>query len=165
MFYNPSLVKYYKSIIVFIATCIVLLDQLTKYYARILLNNSYPYFMNKYMNLNLVFNHGIAFSLFSQQSTLQKYILIFVPVVIIIYILYYLLFTKFKCINSLAYCFILGGAIGNLIDRILFDKVTDFIDWHINNYHWPTFNIADSFVSIGVILLIIDMLFHKERHD
>ncbi len=151
----------YKYLLFLISSCVVLLDQISKYYAKILLSETNPTILNTYNNLILVFNHGIAFSLFSKQSIIQKYTLIIIPLLIILYILYYIIRTQYKFFNGVAYSLILGGALGNLIDRILFDKVTDFIDWHVGMYHWPTFNMADSFVCIGVAIIIIDGIKNK----
>ena len=141
--------------------CVIGLDQTSKFYAKTLLDPVTPIQINDYSNLILVFNQGIAFSLFSQQNTLQRYFLIIVPLLIIIYLIYYIIKLNYTFFNGLAYSLILGGAIGNILDRIIFNKVTDFIDWHIGIHHWPTFNIADSFVCIGVTMIIIDTLLNN----
>jgi signal peptidase II len=66
-------------------------------------------------------------------------------------------------VAGLGFSFILGGALGNLIDRIADGRVTDFIDWYAGNYHWPTFNVADSFITVGVALLIIEGIFVSKK--
>ena len=75
----------------------------------------------------------------------------------------YLLNKTYSLLSGIGLSFILGGALGNLVDRIIHGKVTDFIDWYYHNHHWPAFNIADSFISVGVALLIIEGLFFAEK--
>ena len=83
--------------------------------------------------------------------------------VVSIWILNYLLNKSYSVISGIGLSFVLGGALGNLIDRIIHGKVTDFIDWYYKSHHWPAFNIADSFILSGVILLIIDGLFFSKE--
>ena len=134
---------------------VIVSDQITKVLA---LNNlSYgeelPVVSN--FNLFLIFNTGAAFSMMSDGFIWQKIILIFFPVLVVLFFFYTTFFSVEKhSYFKLGICLIAGGAFGNLIDRILYGYVIYFIDLHVNNYHWPTFNIADSSITIGAGIII-----------
>jgi len=107
--------------------------------------------------LNLVSSHnsGVAFGMLRGMPDW----LLSLPVVIVVLIMIYLLFTtRLNILNSFAISLIIGGALGNLIDRIRVQKVYDFIDVHAGNYHWPSFNAADSFIVVGVAIFLAWML-------
>ena len=134
---------------------VILSDQITKVLA---LNNlSYgeelPVISN--FNLFLIFNTGAAFSMMSDGFIWQKIILIFFPVLVVLFFFYTTYFSVQKqAYFKLGICLIAGGAFGNLIDRILYGYVIDFIDLYVSNYHWPTFNIADSSITTGAGIII-----------
>ena len=134
---------------------IFLFDRFSKVYV-IHLNKKFvgsDIFSSKYLNIHLIWNEGIAFGLLSFNEKIFYNILTIIISIIIIIIF-------FIIINSDGYkkyllLMILGGALGNLFDRIFYNAVPDFIDFHIGNFHWFIFNVADIFISIGIIFLII----------
>ena len=106
-----------------------------------------------FLNFNLVWNNGIAFGLFSfEQNNYYNFITL---IIIIITFVIIMLMLKSKGIEKLGFSMIIGGSFGNLFDRIYYSSVIDFIDFHINNFHWFIFNVADIFICVGVMLLII----------
>ena len=115
--------------------------------------NNQSIFVNDYLNLELVWNTGISFGLFSQNANIY-YHLISLLIFLVILFLFYLVVKAFF-IEKILFSLILGGAIGNFYDRLIYFAVPDFIDFHIKDFHWFTFNIADIFITAGVILIII----------
>ncbi len=146
-------------------------DQITKlfviYYFEIdvdRLNSTILFPINEYLNFYVIWNKGFAFGLFQNDINLVNNIyMILILIVIIILCIYAIQ------INRKAYYFsfslIIGGAIGNLIDRFSYTAVLDFIDLHYNNFHWYVFNIADITITAGCILTIILELFFKEKEN
>lgn len=116
-----------------------------------------------YFNLYYVHNYGAAFSFLSDQSGWQRWFLSLISAVISLGIVYWL--SRLKASQTLliiALTLVLGGAVGNLIDRLVYGYVIDFVDWHIGNHHWPAFNVADAAISLGAVLLIIDTFLHPD---
>tara|TARA_Y100001936_G_C15709071_1_gene474973 strand:+ start:212 stop:541 length:330 start_codon:yes stop_codon:yes gene_type:complete len=109
----------------------------------------------------LVWNTGIGFGLLSSNSGIFYNIITFVIGSVIIFITYLIIQEDLKL--KLIFSLIAGGALGNFYDRITYYAVPDFIDFHYENFHWFTFNIADIFISVGIILLILDDLFLKKK--
>jgi len=125
--------------------------------------NQNEIFSTKFINFHLIWNEGIAFGLlsFSNSSTYQIMTL-FILLVILILIFYML---KTDMVNEkIGFILIVGGAIGNLFDRFFYSAVPDFIDLHINNFHWFIFNIADIFITTGVLWLILTEIIFKKKH-
>ena len=118
-------------------------------------------FINDYLNLDLIWNTGISFGLLSQNANIYYHLISLVVFSVIIFLIY--LVIKATFIEKILYSLILGGAIGNLSDRLIFFAVPDFIDFHINNFHWFTFNIADIFITLGIILIIAQDLILKKK--
>ena len=148
--------------VILIAFCFVA-DRLTKTSAiKFLLERNSTYYVNDFINLDLVWNSGIGFGLLDLEANLYYHLITLVIFVIII-ILVYFLFRSDK-IDKLFYSLIIGGAFGNIYDRILYYSVPDFIDLHFDKFHWFTFNVADIFISIGVIGLIISELLKKNEN-
>jgi signal peptidase II len=138
-----------------IATVTLLLDQLSKWSALSYLQLGVPEPVLPFLNWLLLFNPGAAFSFLAQGSGRQRWFFTILGLVASIYILYLLrksLSEKFLCI---ALSLILGGALGNLLDRIMYGAVVDFIDLHYGNWHWPAFNVADSAICIGAALIVL----------
>ena len=139
----------------FLVLLIFLIDRLSKIYV-IYLDKKFlgsEIFSSKYLNINLIWNDGIAFGLFSfQKSNLYNFLTL-----IIIAIIFLIIFMTVKAegIKKYSLLMILGGAIGNVFDRLFNRAVPDFIDFHIGNFHWFIFNIADVFITIGVIFMIL----------
>ena len=116
-----------------------------------------------FLNFNLIWNEGIAFGLFSfDEKNLYTYLTIFI-FIIVLFILFWII--RSKGIQKYALLMIFGGAIGNLFDRIIYRAVPDFIDLHINNFHWFIFNIADIFITIGVFIMILSEFIVKGSHE
>ena len=149
----------------FLILAIFLLDRISKIYVidqskKSLSNNL---FLSDYLNISLMWNEGIAFGLFAfDESFFYNFITILIIMVIIIV---FFMILKNKGYKKYSLILILGGALGNLYDRIFFGAVPDFIDFHIGDFHWFVFNVADIFISIGVICLILVELFYKKRKD
>ena len=140
---------------------IFLLDRLSKLYIIYLdkINNGSEIYQSKFLNIYLIWNEGIAFGLFSLDDKHLYNILTLIILIVIIIILY--LVVKNKGFKRYSLIFILGGAIGNLFDRIFYKAVPDFIDFHIENFHWFIFNVSDIFITMGVICMIILELIGK----
>ena len=129
------------------------MDRYSKNLILNFLENEKYLFINNYLNLNLVFNTGIGFGLLSLNAGIY-YDMLSVLIFFIILVLIYLMF-KSKKSEKIFLSFIIGGAIGNLYDRIIYKAVPDFIDFHIKDFHWFTFNIADIFISLGIIFMLL----------
>ena len=134
---------------------IFVLDRISKIYV-IFLDKKFlgsEIFSSKFLNIQLFWNEGIAFGLFSlKQGKLYNFLTIIIMILIILIL--YLAF-KSNGIKKYSLLLIFGGAIGNLYDRIFYNAVPDFIDLHIGNFHWFIFNVADIFITIGVIFMIL----------
>ena len=118
------------------------------------------YFINNLININLIWNNGIGFGFLSFESP-STYNLITVLVGTVILILIYIAITSERS-EKLIYSIIIGGALGNFYDRLTYNAVPDFIDLHYNNYHWFTFNVADIFITMGIIAFIMKGFFIKK---
>ena len=134
---------------------IFLLDRISKIYV-INLDKKFPgseIFSSKYLNISLIWNEGIAFGLLSfDQENLYNFLTILILVIILVIIF---MTSKSEGLKKYSLLMILGGAIGNIFDRIINNAVPDFIDFHIGNFHWFIFNVADIFITIGVFLMIL----------
>ena len=134
---------------------IFLLDRLSKIYV-IYLDKKFlgsELLSSKFLNIRLIWNEGIAFGLLSFNETIFYNALTFL-ILIIILIIFFML-SKSNGIKKFSLMIILGGAIGNIYDRIFYKAVPDFLDFHIGNFHWFIFNVADIFITLGVIFMII----------
>ncbi len=134
---------------------IFLLDRLSKIYV-IYLDKKFlgsELLSSKFLNIRLIWNEGIAFGLLSFNETIFYNALTFL-ILIVILIIFFMLY-KSNGIKKFSLMMILGGAIGNVYDRISYKAVPDFIDFHIGNFHWFIFNVADIFITLGVIFMII----------
>ncbi|QWD71549.1 signal peptidase II [Polynucleobacter sp. UB-Siik-W21] len=137
-----------------IATMILLLDQLSKWAALSNLQMGVPEPVLPFLNWLLLFNPGAAFSFLAQGSGWQRWFFTILGLIASIYIIYLLRKSLGEKLLCLALSLILGGALGNVLDRIMYGAVVDFIDLHYANWHWPAFNIADSAICIGAGLII-----------
>ena len=143
---------------------IFLIDRVSKIYILKIaeLENIVDIYITSYLNFYLIWNNGIAFGLLSSNENLIYNIITLAIIIIIIVVLIMLVNTKgFRkyCLISVA-----GGAIGNLFDRIYYSAVPDFIDFHINDIHWFIFNVADIFISLGIITLIFIEIFSNKKN-
>lgn len=119
--------------------------------------------ISNYLSLKLIWNDGVAFGLLSFDEKVY-YNILTVIIFLIILIISWLFFCS-KNIEKIGYSLIIGGAIGNLTDRLIYQSVVDFIDLHVNNYHWFIFNFADIFISFGITLLIINEFISLSRKN
>ena len=148
-----------------IVLLVVILDQLTKIAADHYLNYFQPVSIMPMFNLTLVYNKGAAFSFLSEAGGWQRWFFIVLSLVISVVLVVWLHRTHTtQKLQTVAISLILGGAIGNLIDRSMYGHVIDFLDFYYQSYHWPAFNIADSAIFIGACLLILDS-FKTHEHD
>ena len=152
-----------------IVTLIYFLDRLTKTYVIQLDKNNLgsDIFSSAYLNIVLIWNKGIAFGLFSfNEAYLYNILSLIISIIVTILVIMSLKSEGFKRYSLLM---IVGGALGNLHDRIFFNAVPDFIDLHINNFHWFIFNVSDIFITLGVISMIIlelaDNRTEKQNND
>ena len=118
-------------------------------------------FITSFLNFNLIWNDGIAFGLFSFEKKIY-YNFLTILIIMITLIIFWMV-TKTKKSEKLAFMMIFGGSIGNIFDRLYYSSVPDFIDIHFNNFHWFIFNVADIFITSGVILLICLEIFSKKK--
>ena len=138
-----------------LALSIFLLDRLSKIYV-IYLDKKYlgsEIFSSKFLDINLIWNDGIAFGLFSFDDKMLYDILTILILIVIIALIFMTLGSQGAKKYSLL--MILGGAFGNVFDRLFYRAVPDFLDFHVGNYHWFIFNVADIFITLGVIFMII----------
>ena len=149
-----------------IVSFIFFLDRITKIYILNLaeMNGSIDIFVNNFLNIILVWNSGIGFGLLSFEKAfiynLITSLIIFINIIIV--------YLAINSNNSKSYFFvmILGGSLGNLFDRIYYSAVPDFIDLNYNNFHWFVFNVADIFITIGILCLIfVELFFNKRELD
>ena len=153
--------NYFFFVIIFL---LFIVDRIAKNKIIILLENQNNIFINDYLNYNLVFNTGIGFGLLSLDAGLYYNLLSFFIFLIILFLIFFIL--KSKQIEKYFFSFIIGGALGNLYDRIIFKAVPDFIDFHYVDFHWFSFNIADIFISLGIIFMIInEFVFIKKNEN
>ncbi len=149
-----------------LAAAVVVLDQLSKLWAvRQLLRGSVE--LTSFLNLSLVFNSGAAFGLLSEASGWQNLLFVIVAIVVSFIIIAMVRRLGANDIQVLVgLMLILGGAVGNLIDRLHLGYVIDFIDFHYESWHWPAFNLADSAITVGAMLLVLDAvgLGFRKRH-
>ena len=142
-------------------TLIFYLDRFTK--QKILQKyNDDIFYVNDYINFDLIWNTGIGFGLLSTNSLLV-YNSVTLLIGIVILLLVYILAISEK-VDKLIYSIIVGGALGNFYDRVIFNAVPDFIDLHYGNFHWFTFNLADIFITIGILIFIIKGNFVKNKN-
>ena len=116
--------------------------------------SEYSYFINDYLNLNLIWNTGIGFGILSSTNDLIYHLITFIISIVILFLFYLIAISKIKK-EKIVFSLIIGGALGNFYDRIVFRAVPDFIDVHYKNFHWFTFNVADIFISVGIITFIL----------
>jgi signal peptidase II len=139
-----------------LSSLLLILDQLTKIIAKNSLFEGVSQPVTSFLNWTLVYNSGAAFSFLSQAGGWQRWFFTGVGIIAALIMIWLIRKNSHQTIFSLALSLVLSGAIGNVIDRIIYGAVVDFVDVHYMGWHWPAFNIADSAITIGVILLIVD---------
>ena len=154
------------SIIIGSLLTIFFLDRVTKLYVIHIhnINNNSEIFFSKFLNIHLIWNEGVAFGLLSFNEELFYNILTCVIAIICLVIIFEI--KKNRSFKKYSLVMVLGGAFGNLFDRLIYNAVPDFIDFHVGNFHWFIFNVADVFISLGIIFLIYNELFViKKKYD
>ena len=152
----------FKTFIVFILFAV---DRITKIYIIKLteFENVVDLYLTSFLNIYLIWNKGIAFGLFAFNQN-SIYNLISLIIFLIIFILL-IMILKTTGLRQYSLIFVLGGSLGNLFDRIYYSAVPDFIDFHINNFHWFIFNVADIFITIGIACLIFVEIKNEKKNE
>ena len=152
---------FFKKENIYYLVLIIIIFFLDRYSKFIVTNNlsERTHYLNEYLNLDLIWNIGIGFGFLSTGSSLFYNLITFTIGIVIIFLLY--VFARSERIDKFIYSIIIGGALGNFFDRLVFKAVPDFIDLHYNNFHWFTFNVADIFITIGISIFIIRSFFIK----
>ncbi|MGB5451226.1 MAG: signal peptidase II [Sedimenticolaceae bacterium] len=146
--------------LLWISVVVVVLDQLSKFWMLASFDEYEVLTVWPVFNLTLVFNTGAAFSFLSDAGGWQRWFFVAIGVVVSAVMVVWL--GKLQArerLTAYGLAFVIGGAIGNLIDRVWLGKVVDFLQWHWQDWYWPSFNLADSAITLGVVLLLIDGLF------
>ena len=161
--HNTDSYKHFFSLIC-IYLLLIIFDQSTKIYvAKVMLNNRFENIgIFPFLNITFVRNTGISFGLFSNGGLLNRYFFTIFALIVGLALLI-IAFLNIDRIARFSLLFISAGAIGNAIDRIYFGGVIDFIDFFLYNFHWPAFNLADIFITFGVILLLFENLYGKKN--
>lgn len=153
----------YKFTFFCVAILVFLLDQTSK----LVVKSTFALYESKrilpFFNLSYVENRGIAFGMFHNGGNIKHYLLLISTVIAIVTILY--LFFKDKngsALKAFIFGMIIGGAAGNFYDRIVRGYVVDFFDFHLGNHHWPVFNVADSFITVGILLIFYRQIIKKD---
>ena len=145
------------------AALLVILDQVTKW----LIAGAFRYGelreVTGFFNLVLVYNKGAAFSFLADAPGWQQPVLVTFALAAAVFISFFIARNTEKKIFCAGLTLILGGAVGNVIDRLRFGHVVDFLDFHAFGWHWPAFNVADSGITVGAILLILEGFIHHEK--
>ena len=149
-----------------VSLLVFIIDQWTKYLASGQLDLYVPNKITEFFNLTLVHNTGMAFSLLADQSGWQRYFIAIGATLIVLFLLYWLLKNKATMkLQNTGLVLVIGGALGNIYDRVVLGYVVDFIELHYSGYYWPAFNVADAAISMGAVLLIIDAIKNKEVNE
>tara|TARA_B100000787_G_scaffold56372_1_gene41036 strand:- start:1872 stop:2372 length:501 start_codon:yes stop_codon:yes gene_type:complete len=146
-----------------IVLLIFLADRVSKAYILKIaeLENGVDIYLTSYLNFYLIWNKGIAFGLFSfNENIIYNTITLFIMLIIIAVLI---MIIKNKGLKKYSLLLVFGGSIGNFFDRVYYSAVPDFIDLHINNFHWFIFNVADIFITLGIICLIFDEIIINNR--
>jgi signal peptidase II len=150
------------------AGIILLLDQITKIYvmSHMSLRDSITV-IDGFFNITYIRNPGAAFGFLADSSpAFRSIFFVGVAVMAIIMILYLIKkISDEKLLLTFCLSLILGGAVGNLVDRVRFGEVVDFLDFYLFSYHWPAFNVADSAIAVGAIILVLEMVKKKTKSD
>ena len=152
-----------------LSVVVIIFDQLTKYWAEYILREKVIVVFS-WFDFSLVHNSGAAFGFLAGAGGWQHVFFVALAVVVSVMLVYFIRELKsYELQLAVAYALILGGAIGNVIDRLLYQYVVDFIHWFYNDWHWPHFNIADSAICIGAALLIAETVgwrfMNSKEHD
>jgi signal peptidase II len=142
---------------------VIALDQLTKFWIVTALRLGQSIELTSFLNLVFVYNPGAAFSFLSDAGGWQRWFFVVLAIAVSGWLTFLIRQHAAERLLPMAASLILGGALGNVIDRIRFGAVMDFVDVHAAGWHWPAFNVADSAISVGVVLLIWQQLFYAQE--
>ncbi len=148
-----------------VSATVVVLDLWTKWLAEANLERFRPVEVLPFFNLRLTYNPGAAFSLLADAGGWQRWFFALVAVVASVVILVWLVRLRGERMVACGLTLVLGGALGNLWDRIFRGEVVDFLDFHWAGWHFPAFNVADMAITVGAALLILDLFLHKDTHE
>ena len=139
------------------------LDRVSKLYVifKSETNLSSSLFTSKFLNINLIWNEGIAFGLLSFNEKIY-YNALTILIIFVTLIIFWMIL-KSQRLERFAFMLIFGGSLGNIFDRLLYSAVPDFIDFHIKSFHWFIFNVADIFITLGIIIMIMTEFFNKKQ--
>jgi signal peptidase II len=153
-----------RSLLLLVALCVLLMDQMSKYYLVHVVHmpNASPIEVTSFFNLVMVWNYGVSFGMFSQLNA--KWGLIAVSLGISA-LLWHMSKDAYSKLHLSAYGMVVGGALGNMVDRLNYGAVADFFDFHLAGWHYPAFNVADMAIVCGVIALLACELLLKNRGD
>ncbi len=150
--------------LILVSGLIILTDQVTKYLVKInIVLYDQIVIIDNFFNLTHILNPGGAFGFLANSSpTLRKFVFLFLSALVAIFVLWFYIRSALE-FRFLSYglALIFGGAIGNLIDRFIYGKVIDFLDFYVGTSHWPAFNVADSAINVGMGILIYNIIFKK----
>jgi len=146
-----------------LAAAIIVADQIVKWAVLHSFAPGEQRVVTGFFNLVLVFNKGAAFSLFAEAPGWQAPILTGFALVASVVVGWFIVRSPDKTLFSLGLALILGGALGNLVDRLRFGQVVDFLDFHAFGWHWPAFNVADSAICVGAAILILEGFIGREK--
>lgn len=141
-----------------LAGLVIVLDQLSKWMVLENVGFGETIYVTSFWNWVLTFNPGAAFSFLADQPGWQRWLFTVLALGVSGWIAYMLRQHPQQKLLSLALALVMGGALGNVIDRVRFGAVVDFVQWHVAGYYWPAFNIADSAITLGAVLLVIEQL-------
>lgn len=155
-----------KKYLLFLTVIPLIIDIITKNLikSKLMLYDAVPV-IDGFFNIVYVLNPGAAFSFLHDMNESYRRLFFITVTTIAIFVVLYIFAREKSKINTAGFALILSGAIGNLIDRIIIGKVVDFLDFYYKTYHFPAFNVADSCITVGVALIIIDMLFFSKKRD
>ena len=159
---NKIFKNYYLETVIILV--IFFLDRISKLYVihQDKLNFNSEIYSSKFLNIHLIWNEGIAFGLFSFNEDYLYNSLTFLILMVIIFIIF--MIRKSDLLRKYALLLVLGGALGNFFDRLIYKAVPDFIDFHVGNFHWFIFNVADIFITFGIFFMIIIELTSKNKN-
>jgi signal peptidase II len=144
-----------------VAAIVVVVDQITKWWILGVISPGRGVVVTDFFNIVLVYNPGISFSLF-QSDTWGRWVFSILALAIVVGLTIWLRRAETKWV-AIALGGVIGGALGNTVDRILHGAVVDFLDFHIAGYHWPAFNVADSAIVVGVVMILAEGLIFRSR--
>ena len=143
---------------------IFIIDRISKLYVihKDNLNFNSEIYSSKFLNIHLIWNEGIAFGLFSFNEDYLYNFLTFLIFIVLIFIIF--MISKSDPVRKYALLLVLGGALGNFFDRLIYKAVPDFIDFHVGNFHWFIFNVSDIFITIGIIgMILLELTMNKKQ--